>query len=145
MLSIQSDPVYAEARKQEPPTDHLESLASFSEEMAEAGVLLVAEGFKPTADGYRIKYSSAPPHEVVTGPFDVAKENHVCGVWLIETNTPEEALAWAKKVPFVNDGEVVMRRVGYGHEENSTFTKELKSRTDKLRAQMEKNRKAVGM
>ncbi|RCI08088.1 hypothetical protein L249_6275 [Ophiocordyceps polyrhachis-furcata BCC 54312] len=144
ILLIKSDAKCAEAcDKNHPPTDYLENLARLNEQMAEAGVLLAAEGFKPTSDGYVIKYNSSQQHEVVTGPFDVSKEDHTAGFWLLQTKSAEEALGWAKKIPF-QSGEVIMRTVGFGHEEFSTHTKELKDREDKLRAQMEKNRRAAG-
>ncbi|KAM4057546.1 YCII-related domain-containing protein [Hirsutella rhossiliensis] len=142
ILFIKSDPHHAESDNHEPSTDNMHSFVRFNEEMAQAGVLLDAEGFKPTADSYRIKYDSSAGHEVVKGPFDVSKEDHVGGYWLIHTKTSDEALKWAKKVP-LHDGEVIMRTVGYGHHELSTHTKELKDREHKLRAQMEMNRKAV--
>lgn len=144
MFLVKADPM-AESVDVELPTEAFEAMCKFNEEMADAGVLLAAEGFRPTSvDGYRIKYSSTGPPDVINGPFDVSKENHVCGFWLVETKDAEEALAWAKKVPFP-EGELLVRRIA-GHDElGVSFTKELKDKEDKLRVKVAANRKAVGM
>ncbi|PFH60009.1 hypothetical protein XA68_11562 [Ophiocordyceps unilateralis] len=143
MFLIKSDPHRAEKGDMEPPTELFEAMAQFNEDMAHAGVLIAAEGFRPTAeDGYRIKFNANDPHDAVSGPFDVSKEDHICGFWLIHTKTTEEALSWAKKVPFT-EGELVMRKVGYCHELGANYTQELKDREGKLRDKMEQNAKAV--
>ncbi|POR32155.1 Uncharacterized protein TPAR_07644 [Tolypocladium paradoxum] len=144
MFLIKADPM-AESVTVEIPTELFETMTTFNEEMAEAGVLLAGEGFQPTAvDSYRLKFKSSGPPDVTNGPFDLTKEDHVCGFWLIQTKDAEEALAWAKKVPFP-EGELVVRRIGDCHDLGDTFTKELKEREDRLRIKVEANRKAAGM
>ncbi|PHH75879.1 hypothetical protein CDD80_1995 [Ophiocordyceps camponoti-rufipedis] len=143
MFLIKSDPHKAETGNQQPPKELFEAMARFNEEMAHAGVLIAAEGFRPTAeDGYRICFNDKDQHETVSGPFDVSKEDHICGFWLIQTKSTQEALSWAKKVPF-KEGELVMRKVGYCHELGDNYTQDLKNREDKLRNKMEQNAKAV--
>jgi hypothetical protein len=73
------------------------AMASYHEELAKAGVLLDANGLKPSSKGWRIKYSGGK-RSVVDGPFAEAKEL-IAGYTLIQVKTPEEALEWAKRMP----------------------------------------------
>ncbi|KAM4068098.1 YCII-related domain-containing protein [Hirsutella rhossiliensis] len=144
MFLIKADAM-AEAVQAHIPVDVFQTMTKFNEDMAAQGILLAAEGFRPTAvDGYRVKFSSSTPPEVVDGPFDVTKEDHVCGFWLVQTKDAQEALAWAKKVPFPQ-GELVVRRIGDCDDLGGSFTQELRSREKTLRAKLEENRKAAGM
>lgn len=73
------------------------AMASFHEEMAKAGILLDANGLKPSAKGFRIRYSG-DKRLVTDGPFTETKEL-VAGYTLIQVKSREEALAWAKRFP----------------------------------------------
>jgi hypothetical protein len=46
---------------------------------------------------------------VIDGPFTESKEL-VAGYWLIQTKSREEAIEWAKRVPF-QEGEIEIRQV----------------------------------
>ena len=50
---------------------------------------------------------------LVDGPFAETKE-HLGGYYLIETDTLDQALAWAAKLPVVGDGAVEVRPLGMG-------------------------------
>ena len=63
-------------------------------------------GLKPSSKGARIKYSGSK-RTVVDGPFAETKEL-VAGFWVIQVKSKEEAIEWAKRVPF-EDGEVELR------------------------------------
>lgn len=144
MFLIKADAM-TEAVQAQVPTQVFETMTKFNEDMAEQGVLLAAEDFRPTAvDAYRVSFGHSVPPEIVNGPFDVAKEHHVCGFWLVQTKDAEEALSWAKKIPFPQ-GQVMVRRIGDCHELGSSFTQELQGREKRLRAKLEENRKAAGM
>lgn len=73
------------------------AMATFHEEMAKAGILLDANGLKPSAKGFRIRYSG-DKRLVTDGPFTETKEL-VAGYTLIQVKSREEALAWAKRFP----------------------------------------------
>ena len=84
----------------------LADMAKYNEELVKAGVLLDASGLKPSSKGARIKYSGTK-RTVVDGPFAESKEL-VAGYWIIQVKSKEEAVEWAKRVPF-EEGEVELR------------------------------------
>jgi len=86
----------------------LAAMGKYNEEMQKAGVLLDLSGLHPSRRGARVRFSGGKP-SVTDGPFAEAKEL-VAGYWLIQVKSREEAIEWAKRVPFV-DGEVEIRQV----------------------------------
>lgn len=81
-------------------------MAKFNEEMVKAGVMLAGEGLHPSSKGTRLTLSKGN-YTVTDGPFAEAKEL-VAGFWLIQAKSRDEAIDWAKRVPF-EDGEVEVR------------------------------------
>lgn len=69
----------------------------FNEDMYKAGVLVAAEGLKPGGEVARIEASKGK-RTVVDGPFAESKEL-VGGLYIIEVNSREEAIAWALRCP----------------------------------------------
>jgi hypothetical protein len=86
----------------------LSDMAKFNEEMVKADVMLAGEGLQASSKGARVKFAGGKP-TVVDGPFAETKEL-VAGFWLIQVKSKQEAIAWAKRVPFV-DGEIEIRQV----------------------------------
>src|SRR5258708_31376028 len=76
----------------------LAAMGKYNEELAKAGVLLDLSGLQPTSKGARIKFSGGKP-KVIDGPFTEAKEV-IAGYWLIQVKSKEEAIEWAKRIPF---------------------------------------------
>ena len=89
-----------------PSEKNLADMAKYNEELVKAGVMLDGAGLKPSVSGARIKYSGAR-RTVTDGPFAEAKEL-IAGYWIIQVKSKEEAVEWAKRVPF-EDGEVELR------------------------------------
>ena len=89
-----------------PSEKNLADMAKYNEELVKAGVMLDGAGLKPSVRGARIKYSGAR-RTVTDGPFAEAKEL-IAGYWIIQVKSKEEAVEWAKRVPF-EDGEVELR------------------------------------
>jgi hypothetical protein len=84
----------------------LAEMAKYNEALVQAGVMLDGAGLKPSAQGARIRYSGSA-RTVVNGPFPETKDL-VSGFWVIQVKSKEEAIEWAKRVPF-EDGEVELR------------------------------------
>jgi len=91
-----------------PEPKALEEMQRYNEELVKAGVMLAGEGLHSSAKGARIQYNGSK-RTVIDGPFAEAKEL-VAGFWIIQVRSREEALEWAKRIPF-QEGEVELRQV----------------------------------
>lgn len=81
-----------------PETDAMmEAMGRFNDELRAAGVLLMADGLKPTSDAKRVAFDG-PGRSVIDGPFAEAREL-VAGFWLWEVRDMDEAVAWVKRCP----------------------------------------------
>ncbi|GAA3191679.1 YciI family protein [Nonomuraea roseoviolacea subsp. carminata] len=80
-----------------PDRAYVEAMVEYNESLAEAGVLVAAEGLHPSSKGARIAYRGGRP-TVLDGPFTESKEL-IAGFWLIQVRSREEAVEWALRVP----------------------------------------------
>ncbi len=96
MLMIKSNDA-AEAG-QVPPPELFEAMHRLNDEMVKAGVLLTAEGLRPSSDGAMLSYTDGK-RTVTDGPFTESKEL-LAGFWIIQVKSKEEAIEWARRVPF---------------------------------------------
>jgi hypothetical protein len=116
-----------------PSTDDLAAMGKYNEELVKAGVMLAGEGLQPSSKGMRIKFSGNK-RRVIDGPFAETKEL-VAGFWLWQVRSKEEAIEWAKRIPF-EDGEVEIRQVFEAEDFGPAFTPELREQEERLRAQV---------
>lgn len=86
----------------------LADMARYNEELVKAGALLDGSGLQPSSKGARVKFAG-DQRTVVDGPFAESKEL-VAGYWLIQVKSRDEAIAWAKRIPF-QEGEVEVRQL----------------------------------
>ena len=75
----------------------LEAMGKYNEELIKAGILLAAEGLKPTSAAVRMHFDGAS-RTVIDGPFAETKEL-IAGFWLWQVRSMEEAVEWLKKCP----------------------------------------------
>jgi len=81
------------------PSDELiAAMGKYNEELLKAGVLLDLSGLKPTSAGALVKFSNGKVASVIDGPFAETKEV-IGGYWLIQVNSLQEAIDWAKRAP----------------------------------------------
>lgn len=98
-----------------PDKKEFEAMDRYNEELKRAGVLIDLHGLAPTAEGAKVKFVGTR-RTVIDGPFSEAKEV-IGGYWIIQVRSKEEALEWAKRIPFgteVHRGqevEVELRRI----------------------------------
>jgi len=78
-------------------TEMMEAMGRFNDELRNAGVLLVADGLKPSSQGKRVAFDG-PGRTVIDGPFAETREP-VAGFWLWEVKDMDEAVAWVKRCP----------------------------------------------
>jgi hypothetical protein len=122
-----------------PPTEELQELLTemgkYNEELVKAGVMLAAEGLRPSSKGARVKFSGKK-RTVVDGPFAETKEL-VAGFWLWEVKSFDEAIEWVKRCPnpMGGDSEIEIRQVGEPEDFGEAFTPELRAQEELLRSQ----------
>jgi hypothetical protein len=90
-----------------PSRTDLEVMGKYNEELIKAGVLLDGAGLQPTSKGAKVTFPNGKP-QVTDGPFAETKEL-IAGYWMIRVSSKEEAIEWAKRVPFdriPNNGRV---------------------------------------
>ncbi len=78
-------------------TAMMEAMGRFNEELRDAGVLVMADGLKPSSHGKRVAFDG-PGRTVIDGPFAHPREL-VAGFWLWEVKDMDEAAAWVKRCP----------------------------------------------
>jgi hypothetical protein len=116
-----------------PTQEQLTRMGAYNEELVKAGVLLGGEGLHPSSRGARVNFSGGEP-TVIDGPFTEAKEL-VAGYWIIQVGSKEEAIEWARRVPF-EEGEIEIRQVFQAEDFGPEFTPELREQEEQLRAQV---------
>ena len=100
LMMIKGDPKPGQL----PSEELLAAMGRYNDELAKAGVLLDLSGLHPSAEGAaRVKFSGGK-RTVIDGPFTESKEL-VAGYWIIQAKSLEEAIEWAKRVPFEAGGE----------------------------------------
>jgi len=117
-----------------PSEEMLTAMGRFNEEMVKAGVMLAGAGLHPSVKGARIRFTGKDV-AVVDGPFPATGEL-VCGFWLIQTKSREEAIAWMKRAPFEAGSEIELRQVFEAEDFGEAFTPELREQEERLRAQV---------
>jgi hypothetical protein len=80
-----------------PTTELLEAMGKYNEELAAAGIMMAADGLKPSSQGKRVAFDG-PSRTVIDGPFAETREL-VAGYWVWEVNDIAEAVEWAKRCP----------------------------------------------
>lgn len=75
----------------------LEAMDQFNDELRKAGILITADGLKPSSHGKRIVFDGTG-RAVIDGPFAETREL-IAGFWLWEVRDMQEAVAWAKRCP----------------------------------------------
>ncbi len=81
-----------------PSREDLEVMGKYNEELIKAGVLRDGAGLQPSSKGAKVTFQNGKVH-VTDGPFAETKEL-IAGYWMIEVRSKEEAIAWARRVPF---------------------------------------------
>ena len=81
----------------------------FAQELQAAGKMVVGERLRPEVDASRVR-AKAGQRQVMDGPFAETKEA-LGGFYLIECDSREEAVEWAKKIPLREDSYIDVRPV----------------------------------
>ena len=81
----------------------------FAQELHASGKMVHGERLRPDADGSRVRFK-AGQRQIMDGPFTETKEA-LGGFYLIECDSREEALEWAKKVPLGEGAFIEVRPI----------------------------------
>ncbi len=123
-----------------PSQEMLAQMGKFNEELANAGVMLAGEGLHPTSKGKRIKFSG-DKRKITDGPFGKPKDL-IAGYWLWKCESWEEAIEWAKRIPF-QEGDVEIRQIFEAEDFGAEFTPELRAQEERIRARAEQAAKEM--
>jgi len=91
-----------------PSAELLAAMGKYNEELVRAGVMKAGEGLHPSSRGVRVHFSGSE-RTVEKGPF--REPGLVCGFWIFETKSLEEAIEWAKRAPMDGDSALEIRRI----------------------------------
>jgi hypothetical protein len=94
MMMIKGDPEPGAA----PSEELLGAMGRYNDELKQAGVLLDLAGLLPSAEGRRVKFAEGN-RTVIGGPFPESKQL-IAGYWILQVQSMDEAVEWAKRAPF---------------------------------------------
>ncbi|WP_441238444.1 YciI family protein [Bradyrhizobium sp. 930_D9_N1_4] len=89
--------------------ERVAAMMRYNEALKDAGILITLDGLHPPSMGARVSFATGAPI-VTDGPFAEAKEV-LGGYWMIEVDSREEAIAWAKKCPASTNEVIEIRQV----------------------------------
>lgn len=122
-----------------PPREAVEAMMKYNEDLAKAGILVSIDGLHPMLKGARVTFKTGKT-TVTDGPFIEAKEV-IGGYWLIDVQSKEEAVEWAKKCPAVkvDSGAVIEVRQIF---ETSEFPEDVRKAAESptVEAALKRNR-----
>ena len=119
-----------------------EEMGKFNEQLVKAGVMLEADGLRPSSKGKRVRFSSGKK-TVIDGPFAETKEL-VAGYWIWQVKSIEEAVEWVRRCPDPMPGEVSeieIRPLYEAEDFGKEFTPELQAQEQRLRDEITRRQK----
>ena len=123
-----------------PSQELISKMMTFNEELVKAGVMLDGQGLTPTSKAKRVRFDG-PKRTVVDGPFAESKEL-VAGYWIWQVKSIEEAVEWLKRAPFDGGVEITLRPIFEAEDFGKELTPELRAKEEKLRADVERQRRS---
>jgi|SRR5436190_3456148 len=89
--------------------EQVAAMMRYNEQLRDAGILITLDGLHPPSMGARVSFATGKP-VVTDGPFAESKEV-LGGYWMIEVNSRQEAIEWAKKCPGSENCVIEIRQV----------------------------------
>ena len=109
MLALIGDESRWEDRTPEEMAEAMKQWDAFTQEAIDAGVHLGGEGLQSSATATTVRIQESGEQIVSDGPFAETKEQ-LGGYYLLDCKDLDDALAWAKRVPWPG-GSVEVRPV----------------------------------
>jgi len=124
------------------PDDKLiAAMMAYNKELADAGALLALDGLQPTATGARIRFAGGKA-SVTAGPFPDSREV-LGGYWMIQVNSKDEAIAWARRCPAPEGEMIELRQVFEAADFGPEVAREEGALLDQIGKRVEANAKAA--
>lgn len=108
-----------------PPTEMLQKMADYNDELVKAGVMLAGEGLLPSSRGFRVSWTPDGRLARSDGPFAEAKEL-IAGYWIWQVRDLDEAFEWIKRSPFQAPAQLEIRPIGEPDDYGDAFTPEIR-------------------
>jgi hypothetical protein len=89
--------------------ERMAAMMRYNEALRQAGVLITLDGLHPPSMGARVTFATGKPI-VTDGPFTESKEV-LGGYWMIEVNSLQAAIGWAKRCPASANEIIEIRQV----------------------------------
>lgn len=125
-----------------PDAKLFEAMGKYNEELVKAGIMLTADGLRPSSKGKRVKFSAA--ERIVTdGPFAETKEL-IAGFWIWQVKSMDEAVEWLKRAPFNGTESEVEIRQFHEAEDFASLGKEMMDQESRLRAGLDRSAQTAG-
>jgi hypothetical protein len=87
-----------------PDPELIAAMQRYDDEMRKAGVLVAVERLQPSANAIRLHIAGGKSH-TVDGPFTETSEL-IAGINILEVASKEEAIAWMKRCPTLQGGNI---------------------------------------
>lgn len=115
LLMIYTDEAIDDAMSPEDMGTLIEGYGRFSAELEQAGKMLGGNRLRPVGTATSVQ-RRAGEFSLTDGPFAETKEQ-LGGYYLIEADSLDEAVEWAKKIPSVDHGTIEVRPIWVMDEE----------------------------
>src|SRR5579863_3909809 len=92
-----------------PERELIESMIAFNEKLADAGVLVAAEGLHASSKGTRLRFDKGRT-TVVDGPFAETKEL-IAAFWIVQGKSRQEVVERFTHMPFKGGESIEIRQV----------------------------------
>jgi hypothetical protein len=89
-----------------PSAEMVEAMMNYNAELADAGVLESLNGLHPPAAGIRLTFDADGPHMTSTETAGA-----VGGYWVLNVDSHEAAVAWARRCPALPGDVLELRRI----------------------------------
>jgi hypothetical protein len=135
MVIVKANPETESGRV--PTSEEIAEMGKYNDQLANAGVLLTADGLHASSKGARVRFGGAMP-TVTDGPFTETKEL-IAGFWIIQAKSKDEAIEWVKRAPMPAGAELEVRQVFEAEDFGDALTPDLRERQDRTWAQVNKS------
>jgi hypothetical protein len=109
LLQMIVDESYWQKLTPEETQPMIETMERYNQDLRDAGVWVSGEGLDLSSNAKAVRVTPDGGRTVDDGPFSDARDQ-LGGFWIIETQTIDEAVEWAKRVP-LSVGGVEVRMV----------------------------------